>query len=878
MKKTLVSFGITVLALSQFYPGITSERSVPVTPERGDYLSPSVRGQVEQLKREAADEPTSASNIVQRGQILWDWLNALSLTGAPIPVDATYGFSSISEMADEQARGTPYEPSDLESLAARFDNYISEFRLKDEHPDALGSITLSDRGPFPARSWGIFQQILTIGEMPMQTGGGVVVGVPFVWDGGYPQHENPSGDNFVSLSCSHPDARFEKIRERLPGTGMHEGFRGNPVPAFRLVEGSLQKGEKIVLTYGDQSGGSRGLLMQSTRTDAAVLPLYVDLQGKGLALTPKWPSFEIEGRQVESVQAFAPSVVEAGESFDVAVRSQDDFFNRAGGAIPAYQVTLNGEAFRRIPAGGDAITILKDIRLELEGVFRFGFRSLDGTILGSSNPVWVQKNPTYRIYWGETHAHTAMAEGQGRIDTFYRYGRDDARLDFLGLSEHDIWLDALEWRSIRDAVSRYSEEGHFVAFMGYEWTGRRASGGHHNVFLRTPNLAVVPVQQAYRLALLYQRLREKNKTDDVLIIPHGHNPGDWRMNDVDMEPVVEIQSLHGTFEWFGNYYLRNGFQVGFVAASDDHRSRPGYAAPIGTVAPLHQFGQFGGLAAVMATEKTSTGIFNALKERRCYAVTSAQRIILDVEVNGTAMGQRAPYQDRRVLESRVMGTAPLDEIVVVKNGSVVYANYPPPVPLRSDVTVQVAFESSSEPFMRDNPRGYRIWKGKMRVRNGKLTKATSKSENHHLEELRIDPEDQNRLSFHLKTRGDTEVLILELRGASSATELILELTETNEIGSSSGSFRSPATIPARQVRLPFSQLSEGRLEQNLPVDRHNDRIRVRLVDPNGPMDRQFTFVDTDRADPGDYYYVRVRQQDGAMAWSSPIWVGGEPRR
>ena len=64
----------------------------------------------------------------------------------------------------------------------------------------------------------------------------------------------------------------------------------------------------------------------------------------------------------------------------------------------------------------------------------------------------------------------------------------------------------------------------------------------------------------------------------------------------------------------------------------------------------------------------------------------------------------------------------------------------------------------------------------------------------------------------------------------------------------------------------------------LPVDRHNDTIRVELVDSDGSMDRQFTFVDTDEVNHGDYYYVRVRQQDGSMAWSSPIWVGGEPRR
>ena len=46
-----------------------------------------------------------------------------------------------------------------------------------------------------------------------------------------------------------------------------------------------------------------------------------------------------------------------------------------------------------------------------------------------------------RVYWGETHAHSGYSEGMGSIDRFYTWGRDDARLDFAGLSEHDVWLD-----------------------------------------------------------------------------------------------------------------------------------------------------------------------------------------------------------------------------------------------------------------------------------------------------------------------------------------------------------------------------------------------------------------------------------------------------
>ncbi len=39
------------------------------------------------------------------------------------------------------------------------------------------------------------------------------------------------------------------------------------------------------------------------------------------------------------------------------------------------------------------------------------------------------------------------------------------------------------------------------------------------------------------------------------------------------------------------------------------------------------------------------------------------------------------------------------------------------------------------------------------------------------------------------------------------------------------------------------------------------------------MDREVEFTDLDGVAPGDYYYVRVTQLDGGLAFSSPFWVG-----
>lgn len=43
----------------------------------------------------------------------------------------------------------------------------------------------------------------------------------------------------------------------------------------------------------------------------------------------------------------------------------------------------------------------------------------------------------------------------------------------------------------------------------------------------------------------------------------------------------------------------------------------------------------------------------------------------------------------------------------------------------------------------------------------------------------------------------------------------------------------------------------------------------------GPSERSASlrWKDSRSADNTDYYYVRVQQHNGHMAWSSPIWVG-----
>jgi hypothetical protein len=91
-----------------------------------------------------------------------------------------------------------------------------------------------------------------------------------------------------------------------------------------------------------------------------------------------------------------------------------------------------------------------------------------------------------------------------------------------------------------------------------------------------------------------------------LIIPHAHEPGDYRFSHPQMENLVELSSIHGRFKYLGKQYLNHGHQVGFIASSDNHMAPPG----------LYTWLAPGGLAAVLAPQKTTNAIFDAMPTRQ----------------------------------------------------------------------------------------------------------------------------------------------------------------------------------------------------------------------------------------------------------------------
>lgn len=862
----LIIFGLLAATLmtTEFAQGAqgTSAQGTSQVPG-ADYLTPDLRARVDKLKADLAKEATNQTNRQERAKVLWDWANAYALDGGVLPVNLTQGVASIFAYPDRPGR------------PGLLDDYIVELSLADEDPTAIGRLE-ADLGPFEARTFVTIRQTYTVGSRPIQTGGGFLVARHFMPNYGRWQTDEPNNDNYISISSSNPRVSFST--DTAPMSGMHGVFRGvGDSLVFRVASGTLANGDQVTITYGDTNQGSRGFLMADFSSDRMPLPLYLAFNQAGPFLTLPIQPIRVTGTTIAGVHGFVPSIISPGETFTMSVRAEDRYFNRARDGHPLWRILLNGEPFRVIPAGPDPITLLTGLKLDEPGVYRFTFESEHGAITGVANPILVRDNPGHRIYWGDTHGHSGFAEGIGTPERFMTWARDDARLDYVTHSEHDIWLDDAEWEVLRENVSRFSEEGEFIAYLGYEWTMRNIQGGHHNVLYRTAERRDrIPVQFYPTLSKLYAGLRQHAQARDVLIIPHAHQAGDYRLNDPELEPLVEIMSQHGNFEWFGRMYLKHGHQVGFVAASDNHLSQPGYSAPKNA-----SLAQWGGLGAVMAPTKTRDGIFDAMKSLRVYA-TSGARIILEMDLNGTGMGQRAPFSVSRKITGRVIGTAPIETITVVKNDQEVWQqNFLTNDAERSqpEESFLLSFSSPSNPaHPGDNPRGWRLWRGTVEIVNATLAAVVgSDFHNHATQSLEIDADNPNLIHFATLTRGDASSLMLDLENVKRSSQIRISLAAARETGGAPPLYRRPKLIDAAEVAFELRDLQQGRTQKILRVDDYADTVTLRRVVLDGEMDVSFTFADEgDRQ--GDYYFIRVKQADDALAWSSPIWVGGYAKK
>jgi hypothetical protein len=151
---------------------------------------------------------------------------------------------------------------------------------------------------------------------------------------------------------------------------------------------------------------------------------------------------------------------------------------------------------------------------------------------------------------------------------------------------------------------------------------------------------------------------------------------DWRDNDPDREPVVEIfQGVRQSYEmpgaprtgnlkdspsgWrpkgFINLALDKGYRLGFEASSDHTSTHMSYCN-------------------LYVKDLTREGILEALRLRHVYA--STDNILADVESGSHLMGEEFSTQDLPLLKIKLQGTSNFAKVVIVRDGKYVYSTAP----------------------------------------------------------------------------------------------------------------------------------------------------------------------------------------------------------
>ena len=291
---------------------------------------------------------------------------------------------------------------------------------------------------------------------------------------------------------------------------------------------------------------------------------------------------------------------------------------------------------------------------------------------------------TYKIYRGDTHRHTEFSmdgNNDGSLLQTYRYSVDVAALDYLLASEHNGSggpnNEYINWL-LQQTVDVFSYAGAFQPYYGYERSIRYPAGHRNILFAKRGNPALPVLGEESRSEQGAGRLYAYLKRYDGIAISHTSATRmgtDWRDNDPEVEPLVEIfqgdrvsaeyegaplaanseniTSQIGGFEPKG--YVWNawakGYKLGVQAASDHLSTHYSYACTI-------------------AENFTREGMLDAMKLRHSYGATD--NIILDYRLEtpdgrehlqGDIVETEAGFE----LKIRIIGTTPLRQVDLIKN-------------------------------------------------------------------------------------------------------------------------------------------------------------------------------------------------------------------
>jgi hypothetical protein len=301
-----------------------------------------------------------------------------------------------------------------------------------------------------------------------------------------------------------------------------------------------------------------------------------------------------------------------------------------------------------------------------------------------------------RIWRGEFHRHTEISpdgQGDGSLFDMWRYGVDMARLDWIGCGDHDNGSGReFTWWITQKTTSLFNMPRLFTPVYSYERSVNYPDGHRNVVFPQRGVRPLARLQGGFGKNMDDQGPdAERPSTPDTQMLYRylvqlggvcaSHTSGtdmgtDWRDNDPNVEPVVEIyQGCRNSYERPGapramseNYALGGYRPFGFVSRALLKGYRLGFQSSSDHISTHMSY------CNVWVEDPSQETVVEGMKQRHVYGATD--NIIADVSCGEHFMGDEFTVTKPPVIHVKLIGTAPFAEVVVCKDDVYVYSTQP----------------------------------------------------------------------------------------------------------------------------------------------------------------------------------------------------------
>ncbi|PHR52759.1 MAG: hypothetical protein COA47_17520 [Robiginitomaculum sp.] len=496
-------------------------------------------------------------------------------------------------------------------------------------------------------------------------------------------------------------------------------------------------------------------------------------------------------------------------------------------------------------------------------------------------------------YYGDIHNHSDLSYGHGSFAG--ALVRAALQLDFVSITGHAHWPDMpvddpsvahivdfhikgfdklrRAWPGHFSVLEAANVPGEFTVFPGYEI--HSCADGDYTIVLADIDGAALCLEDtpaALKVALSAAHGGRAFAFPHHIGYRHGARGINWATFDPELSPFVEMLSMHGCAENSESdrgylhsmgpmdghstmaHGLAQGHVFGIVGNTDHHSGFPG------------SYGH--GRMAVYAPQHERGALWQGMQQRQTNALTG-DRIHFLAQIEGHIQGSIIAPTNSAMLSIEAVAGGAIDYIDVIKNGALMRrispVLEPAPVDLDADDETLIYLE------MGWGARGKtHDWHGTITIEGGEILSVEPRFRGPEIVSP-LEGKDAGHMVPCISTKaGKVHFAVTAEANPNNATTATQGLMIRARLSQNA---RITADLCGQTVRIAAARLFEGAKSGNLgPID----SPAWRFHQLPRPQEWQWQGdIDVGPLLPDDTIYLRLRQNSGQMAWTSPFFVKHE---